>query len=147
MDGFSLPPSLLWAILGLILVGAEVFTGTFILLFLGVAAVLVAIFKAFGLSNLSLEIILFSVFSLCGLILFRRKLVQSFSRNRPFSIDENKILILSADIPVGEETEIQYQGAPWLAFNPGPDPLHKGDRVWIERTEGVKLIVRPMKQT
>lgn len=137
-----LSAAVVWFLVGILCIILEIATLSFVLLFFGLSAILVSLFKYFGLQNLPLELLLFSLGGLLGLFLFRSKLRDLWGKRREMDIDKNQIIILSRDILPGEQTEIEYQGSPWTAFNEESFPLKKGDKVKITRTESIKLIVK-----
>ncbi len=72
-----------WAILGLVLLSIELLSGTFYILWFGIAALCVALLLAvFPSSPLALQLLAFSVLSLISLAVWRRKYQaqQSISR-------------------------------------------------------------------
>lgn len=133
-----------WLIIGFGLIIAEIFTLTLVLLFFGIAAVLVAGIKLFGLNNLTYELILFAVLGIASILLFRQRICSSWSKNPGASmeIDHNKTFTLTAEIPAGGEASVQYQGTAWTAVNRGPAALSAGSQVKVVETDGVKLIVQ-----
>jgi membrane protein implicated in regulation of membrane protease activity len=139
----TLTPTFFWVALGLLLIIAEMFHLSMVLLFFGVAALIVATAKFLGLNNLPLEIILFAVLGIGGLLLFRRKLLRSLKASTGMSIDKNAMIVLPGDLPSHGTTSVTYQGTAWTAVNETDAEIKKGTKVYIQRTEGVKLIVRP----
>jgi len=137
-------PAILWAIIGIVLIVIEMATMTFFLVFFGIAAIVVAIAKAFGLANFATELILFSVVGVLGLLFFRKKLEQVFApRGGELQGDVAQTFVLTEAVPPHGEAIVEYQGSNWTAINESSARLSKGDRVAIVRTDGVKLIVRP----
>lgn len=134
--------TVLWAILGIILVVAEIFTSTFVLLFLGISAIIVAAIKFFGLSHLATELIIFAILSLAGILFFRKKFVEGLQVKGKFSIDGEQKLVLTAAIPAQSSAVIQYQGTTWTAVNESDEDYAQGRSVIIDRTEGVKLVLK-----
>ena len=139
----SLTPTFFWVAAGLTLIIAEMFHLSMVLLFFGVAALIVATAKFLGLNNLPVEITLFAVLGIGGLLLFRGKLLRSLKASSGMSIDRNAMIVLPDDLPSHGTTAVTYQGTAWTAVNETEADLKKGSRVYVQRTEGVKLIVRP----
>jgi membrane protein implicated in regulation of membrane protease activity len=137
-------PTLIWAIVGVALLIAEMFTGTFVLLFLGIAAIVVAGLRLIGLDHLSMEILIFAVVSLLQVFFFRKKIKYAMSKTQTFSIDQEGKLILSVDVPAHSEVQITYQGSVWTAVNDTDQNMQRGERAKIMRTEGIKLIIAPL---
>jgi len=132
-----------WVAVGLVLIIAEMFHMSMVLLFFGIAALLVALAKFLGLNNLSLEIVLFAVTGLGSMLLFRRKMLRSIKTSSDLVNDRNAVIVLSHDVAPHGSTSVTYQGVAWTAINDSDAALKKGDKVYVQRTEGVKLIVRP----
>ncbi len=139
---FELSTTLIWAIIGLILIVLEVFTTTFFLLFFGVSALLVAVIKLFGLEYLPAEIIIFAALGIVGTFFFRKKITKSFRSTKTISIDKEKTVSITEAIPAGKSGSVMYQGAPWQAINESEEELKEGEEAVIDRIEGVKLILK-----
>ena len=133
---------IIWVVLGLVLIIVEMFSLSLVLLFFGVAALVVAVLKYAGLNNLPIEILAFAILGIAGLLLFRSKLRRSLKSQPDLSIDRNTPIVLSEDVPAQSSAKIEYQGVLWTAVNDSNTPMKKGDQVFIQRTEGVKLIIR-----
>lgn len=138
----NLSPALVWGILGLTLIIAEVFTASFVLVFFGVAALLVAVLAAIGFKSFVLQMLLFAAASLGSLLLFRSKLMGYFHATAQTVMDENQVLRLTGDVPAHGTGQISYQGSTWTAVNPTDHPFQQGDKAVIERMDGVKIILR-----
>lgn len=132
---------LIWMIIGIALLSSEAFTGTFHLLFFGLAALLTAVLASLGLTSPALQLVIFAAFSLISAGLLRKRLVHRTSKG--FTVDKDSRFQVEVDIPSGGEAVIRYQGAPWTAVNSSPLSVLKGDRVRVLRTEGIKLIIEP----
>ncbi len=133
--------TVIWATFGVVLILAEVFTSTFVLLFFGTAALLVSLVKAFGLDNLPLEIGIFGVLGIALTAIMRKKIMLSLGhRTETYRADES--VMLEMDIGPGETTTIFYQGTDWTAVNDSQETLAKGKRAKIVRTEGVRLFLK-----
>lgn len=133
---------IIWVALGLVLIIVEMFSLTLVLLFFGVSALVVAILKYAGLNNLPIEILIFAILGIAGLLIFRGKLRRSLKSQPELSIDRNTPIVLSEDVPARSSAKIEYQGVLWTAVNDSDTPMTKGTKVFIQRTEGVKLIIR-----
>lgn len=69
-----LEPAWMWAILGLLLLGAEMLTGTFYILWFGVASLCVALLLfVWPATSVSIQLLAFSILSLSSLALWRIK--------------------------------------------------------------------------
>lgn len=137
-----------WLIIGVLLLIAEMFTGTLYLLFAAGAAFLTALIEWLIPWPLYIEFLLFAAFSVLGIFLVKKKFKEPKVglKKEPhvaFKNDENRTLILSEDIGSGEEKIVTYQGSPWTAINHSDRSLRKGESVKIIRIEGIKLILGP----
>lgn len=141
--GTELSATVIWAIVGIALLIAEIFTMSFFMIFFGVGAIAVALLKTIGLNYLPLEIIIFTLLGVGGIFVFRKKMVKTFSEQNQMSLDENQRIILSSDLPARSHAQIYYQGSTWTAVNESDSNFKTGDEVVIKRTESIKLIVGP----
>jgi membrane protein implicated in regulation of membrane protease activity len=140
----GLAPWIIWAAFGLLLLIVEMFTLSFVMVFFGFAALLVAVLKGtLGLDNLALELVIFAVAGLACLLGLRGKLRESFGKRGGIEIDQAKEIELSAPLAPRGSGKIEYQGAPWDAVNESDAQLAKGAKVVVVRTEGIKIVVRP----
>jgi membrane protein implicated in regulation of membrane protease activity len=137
----------LWLLLGLLLLGIELFTpGGFYLLFFGISALLVG-----GLSrtmmggNLAVQVLLFTALSVAGILLFRRALVSRFGRHA-LSKDVDNLANTPAlaveDLAPGSMGKVELRGASWTARNSSGVPITRGQRLTVERVDGLTLWVR-----
>ncbi len=80
MFDFSLSPALAWALVGLVLLIAELATVSFILCFIGMGALIVAATTWIGLTpSFSSQLIVFSASSLALLFLLRKTAKKNFA--------------------------------------------------------------------
>src|SRR4051812_34270777 len=109
MDG-----SLVWAILGLALVIAELLTGTFYLLMLGVAAFGAAAAAWFGL-GFELQIVVFALVAAVGCYGVHAYRARHRTEQMP-SIDAGNPAVFEAWIDEPSRlARVRYRGAPWDA--------------------------------
>ncbi len=132
--------SLAWAIVGLVLVIAELLTGTFYLLMLGVAAFGSAAAAWLGW-GFEVQIVVAAVVSSVGCYavhLYREK-------NR-----SNQMAPLDAGMPASFEAwidagarlaRVRYRGAPWEARVEGAESLEPGATLWVLAADGNTLKV------
>jgi membrane protein implicated in regulation of membrane protease activity len=72
-----------WAILGVVLLGIEMLTGTFYILWFGIAALCVALLTAlFPTTSLAMQLLAFSVLALTSLAVWRSKYKQLAPHSR-----------------------------------------------------------------
>lgn len=132
----------IWAIIGIVLIVTEIFTSTFFILFFGVAALIVALLRMLGVDHLATEIIIFAVVGTAGTLIFRKKIMESFRSTNTVSQDKDAKIVLTNDTPAGGMASIMYQGTTWTAVNESGRDLKKGETVFIDRVDGVKLIIK-----
>ena len=136
-----------WILSGLALLGLELLLGSFYLLFLGLAAIIVGLLAMFGASGpFWLEWLLFIVFSAGLVLLLRKPLLGKFNlRSDPRDIDSLVgVAAVAVDtIPPGGIGKVDMRGTVWTAHNQGAAALAPGQRCRVERIEGLSLWVRP----
>ncbi len=144
MFDFSLSPALVWAAVGLLLLIAEVATLSFILCFIGLGALIVALTTWIGITpSFSSQLIVFTVSSLFLLLLLRKtakKLFAGHADAPPDYVGENVPVVKA--IPSGGEGTIQYRGSDWIAFSDTPQTIPEGTVVRIEAIEGIRVKVK-----
>ena len=133
-------PWLAWGVLGLVLVIAELLTGTFYLLMLGVAA-----FGAAAVAGLGQP---FSVQSIVAFIVaaagcYGAPVWRAKNRGEQMpSIDAGMPASFEAWIDAGARlARVRYRGATWDARVEGPDGLEPGATVYVLATDGNTLKV------
>jgi hypothetical protein len=83
MEFYMPQPLWAWAMLGAILLGIELLSGTFYILWFGIAALCVALMLAVSPSTpLAMQLLAFSVLSLTSLAVWRRKYQSQSPRSR-----------------------------------------------------------------
>lgn len=137
----------IWIVGGVALCLMEMLTpGVFYLLFFGVGALMVGILSWIGLIETDwVQVLLFSVFSIVALVLFRRMLLDQLMKDEP---DEhptalkNQTGLALDDIPAGGKGKVEMRGTGWSAHNNGDTPIEKGQKCTVEYVEGVIIYVR-----
>ena len=133
-----------WIFAGLLLLGIEMLTGTFVVLFFACGAFLTALMtwlKVFD--SLSWQLVFFALVSGAALFLFWKKLRLGFSGSKAeLTTDVGNSVTLDADVAAGAQTEVQYQGARWTALNESGRDLTKGTSVKVTRVDGLTLILK-----
>jgi membrane protein implicated in regulation of membrane protease activity len=128
-----------WLGLGIILIAVELLSFSFVLLFFGIAALLVGLAKLAGLNHLPVEVVLFATIGLASTFFFRKKFSSMWNPSKGFRGDVT--LLLSRDLAPGETATIQYQGTNWSGVNTTDQRMDKNSTVKISKTEGVKLFL------
>ena len=126
---------LIWLLLGGALCVAELFTGTFFLLLLGLAAFTATAAAWFALSG-AWQFGLAAVVLVAGLPL----VLRASRRQKPASgnYDVGQVIVL-ADI--NGQLQGLYSGSYWRVSEVSGAPLKAGDRVRIVRIDGSRLVV------
>ena len=136
-----------WILSGLVLLGLELLLGSFYLVFLGIAAIIVGLIAMFGASGpLWLEWLLFIVFSSGLVLLLRKPLLGKFniqSDSRDIDTLVGVAAVAVDTIPPGGIGKVDMRGTVWTAHNQGAAALAPGQRCRVERVEGLSLWVRP----
>ncbi len=146
MSDWSFSPAIVWAVIGLLLLIAELATVSFILCFIGLGALIVALTTWIGLtSSFAGQLIVFSVSSLLLLFLLRKTAKKLFAGHAdvPPDYTGQKVPVVKA-IPAGGEGTIQYRGSDWIAFSDNTQTIPEGAIVQIEIMEGIRVKVKPV---
>jgi membrane protein implicated in regulation of membrane protease activity len=141
---------ILWTILGVVLIIAEVFTPGFVLLWFGVGALAAALASFLGL-GLAGQFLIFISLSIVLTALSRTIFANYFTRRG----DSSGLKTGAAALPgkVGtvvtssrgalNEGAVKVFGSTWTAYPAeGEPPLEAGDRVVVERLQGASIYVR-----
>ncbi len=142
---------ILWTILGIVLIIAEIFTPGFVLLWFGVGALAAALASFLGL-GLAAQFLVFILLSSLLTALSRTIFVNYFARPG----GEGAGLRSGADALPGQvgtvvtsssgalhEGAVKVFGSVWTAYPAeGEPPLEAGDRVVVERLQGASIYVR-----
>jgi membrane protein implicated in regulation of membrane protease activity len=133
-------PSLAWAILGLALVIAELLSGTFYLLMLGIAA-----FSAAGAAWLGLafgaQIVVAAAVAAAGCYGVHAYRAKNRAQQMP-SIDAGMPASFEQWInPAERLARVRYRGASWDARVDGAEPLEPGSLLYVVDTHGNTLQV------
>ncbi|MGH7232752.1 MAG: NfeD family protein [Nitrospiraceae bacterium] len=137
-----------WIFLGLLLLAADLITpGGFYLLFFGLAALVVGGLVGPGFIDMAwLQWLLFSVLSIVSLLLFRGPLM---ARIKPIGGTRGDVDTLTGETAVllenlipGGVGKAELRGSTWNARNAGDVNVTKGQRVRVERVDGLTLWIR-----
>jgi len=133
-------PSLAWAIVGLALVIAELLTGTFYLLMLGVAAFGAALAAYFGLAFWP-QIVVAAVVAAAGCYGVHAYRARNKAAQMP-SIDAGMPASFEHWIdPAARLARGRYRGASWDARVDGTEALESGSALYVVNTNGNTLQV------
>lgn len=144
LSGGILSYGVLWAIIGIILIIAEVATMSFVLIFFGLGALLTALLAWTGITpGLDSQLLVFSISSLLMLAALRRFAKELFFSKADTSQDSiGQQAQVSKAISHGAEGAVTFRGSEWIAFSDSADTIPAGSTVEIIATEGIRLKVR-----
>src|SRR5215472_5027559 len=140
-----------WAILGAILVVAEVFTTGFVLLWFGIGALVAGFAGLLGVHSIVLQFLIFAIVSIALTAASRTIFVNYFSRERSGGDLKSGVealpgkigTVVSSSRGALHEGAVKVYGSTWTAFPVDSDePLEAGDRVIVERVQGASIYVR-----
>lgn len=137
-----------WAAFGLLLVAVELMTpGGFYFIFFGVSALVVAGLTFADLSGSEwMQWLLFSVFAVALLLLFRRPLVQRLRSTgngaTPMDSLVGEVATATTEMAPGSVAKVELRGTTWTARNVGDAPIAMGQRCRVERVDGLTLDIR-----
>ena len=137
-----------WITLGGLLLIAELLSGALYLLFVGIAAILVGILVLL-VSDLPFwsHWPIFAVLALALLVGLRRHAHERINRSGGFeAIAGENALVIDEIAPAGYG-QASLRGAKWTARNVGRSTLTDGQRVRVERVNGLTLELRAEDET
>src|SRR4051812_29152264 len=140
-----------WAILGAILVVAEIFTTGFVLLWFGVGALAAALAGLLGVHSIILQFVIFAVVSIGLTAASRTIFVNYFSREKTGGDLKTGVealpgkvgTVVSSSRGSMNEGAVKVFGSTWTAYPAdGEEPLEAGDRVEVTQVQGASIFVR-----
>ncbi len=137
----------MWLLLGFFLLLVEMLTPDgFFFLFFGAGALVVGLLAGLNYGGPPwLQWLLFSVFSIVALLLFRKPLLEKVRRSqRTGEVDSmvGETAVVVRDIEVNGVGKVELRGTTWSAVNAGSTALAAGQRCSVEKVEGLMLHVR-----
>ena len=135
-----------WALLGLGLLVLEVATpGGFFAFFFGFSALVVALLVGLGWAGPAwMQWLLFSALSVAALALLRKPLQARLSvkdGGRPVDSLTGETALALEDVAIGAIGRAELRGTSWSAKNAGAEAIAKGQRLKVDRVEGLMLHV------
>lgn len=139
---------ILWAVLGIALIVAEIFTLSFVLFWFGIGALAAALAGYLGVGIIG-QFLIFAIVSI-GLTILSRTI---FSHHLPLGPGDVKTNIDTLPGKIGtvtiassgsmNEGEVKVYGSIWKAFPVGDgEKLAKGEKVEVVRVEGASIYVQ-----
>jgi len=143
---------ILWLLLGVVLIVAEIFTLGFVLFWFGIGALAAAFAGYLGL-GIFWQFLIFAVVSIALTVMSR----TIFSHHLPLGPGDVKTNIDTLPGKIGtvtiaslgtmDEGEVKVYGSIWKAFPAdGESPLMVGEKVEVVRVEGATLYVQKVKK-
>jgi membrane protein implicated in regulation of membrane protease activity len=131
----------LWLALGCLLMAAEMLSGTFVLLCVGLGALLTGLLLSVGLNlGSNAQLIIAALGSAASLWLLRKPLLEKFGKSAGFDEHEGqRVKVLSWN---GSEGRVRYRGSDWSAKTESSDQPVVDQEMIIERVEGLTLWVK-----
>jgi membrane protein implicated in regulation of membrane protease activity len=142
---------ILWTVLGVILVIAEIFTPGFVLLWFGIGALAAAFAGLVGIDSLTIQFLIFIVVSVALTAASRTIFVNYFSREKTGTDLKTGVdalpgqigTVVSSSRGALNEGAVKVYGSTWTAYPAeGEEPLEAGDRVAVDRVQGASIYVR-----
>ena len=135
----------IWLIIGCVLLIVEMTTASFFTIFFSVAAFL-TLFISFFVDNLLIQIIIFCLLSIIGLLKGRKVLERYFNVNhevKSSNVDAliNKVGVVTKKIQPNEYGLVKIDGDIWTAKSNLEETIEEGQMVIVKDVEGVKLSV------
>ena len=138
-----------WAVLGLFLAALEILTpGGFYLLFFGLGGLAVSVLALLGIGGpLWLQVLLFSLFSIVSVALFRNPLLRMMQRKTEGNT-RAETLVGELAIPVtaiepGAVAKAELRGTTWTARNRGTRAIAAGCRCKVVQVDGLVITIEP----
>ena len=136
----------MWLAAGLVLVVAELATpGGFVIIFFGIAALLVGVLALVGVvSSMAIQFLLFSVIAVGSLALLRQRL-QSRLQTPTSNVDSliGDLAIPQERLSPGVVGRVEVRGSMWSARNTSAVTLDPGQRARVAAVDGLTLAVVP----
>jgi membrane protein implicated in regulation of membrane protease activity len=136
-----------WLAVGLILILLELAaSGGFYVIFFGIAAIAISGLHLFGLAGpLWVQLLLFSVFSVAALLLFRRPILRLVQPDGPADVDSlvGETALPLEDIAPGAVGRAELRGSVWAARNSSGGVLTKGQRCRVVSVDRLMLFLEP----
>ena len=137
----------MWLAAGLVLVVAELATpGGFVIIFFGIAALVVGILGLLGVvTSPSLQFLLFSVLSVGSLAILRRRLQSRLRTPSSAAVDSliGDLAIPQERMSPGVVGRVEVRGSSWSARNTSSVTLDVGQRARVAGVDGLTLAVIP----
>jgi membrane protein implicated in regulation of membrane protease activity len=136
-----------WLLLGLLLMLAELATpGGFYIIFFGLGAVLAGVLALAGVSDTSVQMLIFIAASAASLVLFRSRVLGWFQHDpQAPAVDAmvGETATAVEGLVPGAIGKVELRGSFWSARNASGGELVPGARCRVLGVEGLLLVVGP----
>jgi inner membrane protein len=136
----------IWIVLGCALLLLELATpGGFYFIFFGASALVVGLLAGAGITSTDwVEWLLFSVFAIGATAVFRKPLLQKFGTAVGGEVDSLVGETATAMEPIhpGGIGKAEMRGTSWKACNASGESFVRGQRLRVERVDGLTIFVR-----
>ena len=137
----------MWLAAGLVLVVAELATpGGFVIIFFGIAALVVGILGLLGaVTSPSLQFLLFSVLAVGSLAILRSRLKSKLKTPDSATVDSliGDLAIPQERLSPGVVGRVEVRGSSWSARNTSSVTIDAGQRARVAGVDGLTLAVVP----
>ena len=137
----------IWFALGLVLMVIELATPSgFFVMFFGLGALTVGALTRVGVAGpVWMEWLLFTVFSIVYVLLFRGRLQQRVQHSNADTVDTlvGELAVPRERIPPAGVGRVELRGSVWNARNDSTEPLEPGRRARVTRVDGLVVFVQP----
>lgn len=144
-----LDPSIIWFVLGLVMVLLEFANPGVVIVFFGIGAWIVAIICLFLDISLNVQLILFLLSSILLLVFLRRRFKDLFHGQASAGQGENqfddyfgKKAIVAREITASTKGKIEFQGTYWDAES--YETIPEGDTVELIDKKNITFTVKPL---
>jgi membrane protein implicated in regulation of membrane protease activity len=140
-----------WAILGAVLVVAEIFTTGFVLLWFGIGALAAGLASLLGVHSIIAQFLIFAIVSIGLTAASRTIFVNYFSREKTGGDLKSGVeslpgkigTVVTSSRGAMNEGAVKVFGSTWTAYpDDGEEPLDAGDRVEVTKVQGASIYVR-----
>lgn len=144
-----------WAILGAVLVVAEIFTTGFVLLWFGIGALAAGLAGFLGVHSIIAQFLIFAIVSVALTAASRTIFVNYFSREKSGGDLKSGVealpgkigTVVSSSRGALNEGAVKVYGSTWTAYpDAGEEPLDAGDRVEVTRVQGASIFVKRIEE-
>lgn len=144
---------ILWIVLGVVLIIAEIFTFGFVLFWFGIGALAAALAAFLGIGFIG-QFLIFAIVSIALTVMSRSIFANYFSHGEENSVKTGVDAlpgqigtVISGSEGSRREAAVKVYGSTWTAFPvDGSSPLREGEKVEVVRVEGSSIYVQKTKE-